>query len=155
MLRGAAGEQPLAALHRALSDGPAMVYHTGQLVYRPTQNRSLNPALRERAPDTRGTPFADSLEARNHDAGDPRLSPSSFVPSAGRASRVDHRPRRLGCNSAAPRNSVRRWTALSTPFVTNLRRSDDQRDYFFFVRVAPPRPRNVTPDSESTRCTKP
>ncbi len=30
-----------------------------------------------------------------------------------------------------------------------------QRGYFFFVRVAPPRPRSVTPDSESTRCTKP
>jgi 2-polyprenyl-6-methoxyphenol hydroxylase-like FAD-dependent oxidoreductase len=30
-----------------------------------------------------------------------------------------------------------------------------QCSYFFFVRVAPPRPRSVTPDSESTRCTKP
>jgi hypothetical protein len=29
------------------------------------------------------------------------------------------------------------------------------RRYFFFVRVAPPRPRSVTPDSESTRCTNP
>ena len=27
--------------------------------------------------------------------------------------------------------------------------------YFFFVRVAPPRPRSVTPVSESTRCTNP
>jgi hypothetical protein len=27
--------------------------------------------------------------------------------------------------------------------------------YFFFVRVAPPRPRSVTPDSERTRWTKP
>lgn len=33
--------------------------------------------------------------------------------------------------------------------------AEGQRVYFFFVRVAPPRPRSVTPDSESTRCTKP
>jgi hypothetical protein len=132
-----------------------MVYHTGQLVYRPTQNRSLNPALRERAPDTRGTPFADSLKTRNHDAGDPRLSPSSFVPSTAGLVALSIALGVWDAISAAPRNSVRRWTALSTSFVTNLRRSDDQRDYFFFVRVAPPRPRNVTPDSESTRCTKP
>ncbi|MFC5206435.1 hypothetical protein ACFPM0_07820 [Pseudonocardia sulfidoxydans] len=28
-------------------------------------------------------------------------------------------------------------------------------DYFFLVRVAPPRPRSVTPVSLSTRCTNP
>src|SRR4029078_5388502 len=92
-------------------------------------------------------------------------------------SRKVARPRRYGAAKRQMRGTVPLLSerGASTPWVTlrsipnglSTRSPPDggatracpaelpRRAYFFFVRVAPPRPRSVTPVSERTRCTSP